>query len=520
MRSSKAGRADQEQTLTTRRCSAPIKRMSRARSGKPTKHSKLSPEAAVDQLEEHYQNAVAALEKAFDDYLNRSRPPSAKERSAFRYPLLRVMYNDVPKPPPLSRRAFAKLQRAGVYETTITHPGYFRDYLLEQLRPLVAEYGAEIEVTTSDQEIPYPYILERTQEIAEAGVNVGELARYFPTPNLALVGDQIADGLVSLEPGTSYPLALFDAVRVDFSLRRLVHYTGSDWRNTQRWLLLTNYHRYVDQFVRLAIEQLQSGGPFERLVLPDNITIDRGTPTKEAERSIAASQWQKYQMPAYHLVGAGGEGVTLVNIGVGPSNAKNITDHLAVLRPHCWLMVGHCGGLRESQSIGDYVLAHAYLRQDRILDALVPPEVPVPALAEIQVALQDAAATVTGQRGDALKQRLRTGTVVTNADRNWELQFAQQRRQINISRAIAVDMECGTIAAQGFRLRVPYGTLLCVSDKPLHGEIKLPGAANAFYETAVAQHLEIGLEAIALLKMRLDTLHSRKLRSFEEPPFR
>jgi len=151
---------------------------------------------------------------------------------------------------------------------------------------------------------------------------------------------------------------------------------------------------------------------------------------------------------------------------------------------------------------------------------LVPPEVPVPALAEIQVALQDAAATVTGQRGDALKQRLRTGTVVTNDDRNWELQFAQQRRQINISRAIAVDMECGTIAAQGFRLRVPYGTLLCVSDKPLHGEIKLPGAANAFYETAVAQHLEIGLEAIALLKMRLDTLHSRKLRSFEEPPFR
>ncbi len=494
--------------------------MSRARGGKPTKHSKLSPEAAVDQLEERYQIAAAALERAFDSYLHRSKPPSAKERSAFRYPLLRVLYNDVPEPPPMSRRAFAKLQRPGVYETTITHPGYFRDYLLEQLRPLVSEYGAEIEVAESDQEIPYPYVLERTHEVTEAGVNAGELARHFPTPNLALVGDQIADGLVSSEPGASYPLALFDAVRVDFSLRRLVHYTGSDWRNTQRWLLLTNYHRYVDQFVRLAVEQLQGGGAFEQLVLPDNIKIDRGTPTAEAEERIAASQWQKYQMPAYHLVGARGEGVTLVNIGVGPSNAKNITDHLAVLRPHCWLMVGHCGGLRESQSIGDYVLAHAYLRQDRILDALVPPEVPIPALAEIQVALQDAAAKVTGQHGDTLKQRLRTGTVVTNDDRNWELRFAQQRRLINISRAIAVDMESGTIAAQGFRLRVPYGTLLCVSDKPLHGEIKLPGAANAFYETAVAQHLEIGLEAIGLLKTRLDTLHSRKLRSFEEPPFR
>jgi AMP nucleosidase len=183
-------------------------------------------------------------------------------------------------------------------------------------------------------------------------------------------------------------------------------------------------------------------------------------------------------------------------------------------------MVGHCGGLRESQSIGDYVLAHAYLRQDRILDTLVPPDIPIPALAEVQVALQDAAAEITGERGEALRRRLRTGTVVTNDDRNWELRFSQERKRINLSRAIAVDMESGTIAAQGFRLRVPYGTLLCVSDKPLHGEIKLPGAANAFYETAVAQHLDIGLAALGLLQQRRDTLHSRKLRSFDEPPFR
>jgi AMP nucleosidase len=256
------------------------------------------------------------------------------------------------------------------------------------------------------------------------------------------------------------------------------------------------------------------------LVLPGNTVIDRQTSASEAERRISEAPWHRYQMPSYHLVGAEGEGVSLVNIGVGPSNAKNITDHIAVLRPHCWLMVGHCGGLRESQSIGDYVLAHAYLRQDHILDSLVPPDVPIPALAEIQVALQQAAAAITGQHGDALKQRLRTGTVVTNDDRNWELRFAQERRRINLSRAIAVDMESGTIAAQGFRLRVPYGTLLCVSDKPLHGEIKLPGAANAFYETAVAQHLEIGLAAIELLKQQGDSLHSRKLRSFEEPPFR
>jgi AMP nucleosidase len=226
-------------------------------------------------------------------------------------------------------------------------------------------------------------------------------------------------------------------------------------------------------------------------------------------------------MPAYHLTRNDGKGgVTLVNIGVGPSNAKTITDHLAVLRPNCWLMVGHCGGLRQSQRIGDYVLAHAYLRQDHILDSLVPPDIPIPALAEIQLALQSAAAEVTGEKGEALKERLRTGTVMTNDDRNWELRWTQERMRINLSRAIAVDMESGTLAAQGYRLRVPYGTLLCVSDKPLHGEIKLPGAANAFYDRAVGEHLLIGLAALDKLREDREGLHSRKLRSFDEPPFR
>jgi AMP nucleosidase len=110
--------------------------------------------------------------------------------------------------------------------------------------------------------------------------------------------------------------------------------------------------------------------------------------------------------------------------------------------------------------------------------------------------------------------------VVTYDDRNWELRWSQERRPINLSRAIAVDMESGTLAAQGYRLRVPYGTLLCVSDKPLHGEIKLPGAASAFYERAVGEHLLIGLEAIDILHTQLGSLHSRKLRSFDEPPFR
>jgi AMP nucleosidase len=480
----------------------------------------LTPEGAVDRLEALYAGSCAALSRALERYLATGTPPTPEERAAFRYPLLRVVCHHIGAAA-RTRRAFAKFQQPGAYETTVTHPRHFRNYLLEQLVPLVKEYGAEIEVGVSNREIPYPFVLERVEEIAKPGTAAIELARYFPTPLLRLVGDEVADGLWPVAEGGPRPLALFDAVRVDFSLHRLVHYTGGDWRNVQNWILLTNFHRYVDQFLRWGASRLGANDFYERIVLPGGGEIRRGHDTPdEAEKAVAASPWHRFQMPAYHLVAPDRQGVTLINIGVGPSNAKNITDHLAVLRPNCWLMVGHCAGLRQSQQIGDYVLAHAYLRQDRILDAVVPLDMPIPALAEVQIALQDAAAVVTGEKGDALKQRLRTGTVVTTDDRNWELRYAQESRRFNLSRAIALDMESGTIAANGYRLRVPYGTLLCVSDKPLHGKIKLPDAANAFYASAVAQHLEIGLKALDLLRERQDTLHSRKLRSFDEPPFR
>jgi AMP nucleosidase len=96
-----------------------------------------------------------------------------------------------------------------------------------------------------------------------------------------------------------------------------------------------------------------------------------------------------------------------------------------------------------------------------------------------------------------MKSRVRTGTVFTTADRNWELRFSDHATALNQSRAIAVDMESATIAANGFRFRVPYGTLLCVSDKPAHGELKLGGVADSFYRERVRQHLMVGIETAA-----------------------
>ena len=313
------------------------------------------------------------------------------------------------------------------------------------------------------------------------------------------------------------PLALFDGLRTDFSLARLAHYTGTAPENFQRFILFTNYHRYVDEFVDWAGAQLGQND-YSTLSGAGGLLLDK--PVDNARELLSDTAWRRHQMPAYHLTRPDRSGISLVNIGVGPSNAKTICDHLAVLRPEAWLMIGHCGGLRDTQRIGDYVLAHAYLRDDHVLDPVLPPEIPIPAIAEVQLALAKAAEIVSGETGANLKKRMRTGTVVTTDDRNWELRYTHSARRLSLSRAVGIDMESATIAAQGYRFRVPYGTLLCVSDKPLHGEIKLPGQANRFYEEAIAAHLKIGTTACDLLRAEGARLHSRKLRAFDEPPFR
>jgi AMP nucleosidase len=298
----------------------------------------------------------------------------------------------------------------------------------------------------------------------------------------------------------------------------LQHYTATAPAHFQNFVLFTNYQFYVDEFCARARALMASGeSEYEALVEPGN----RITRLGESAASGPAAPTRLPQMPAYHLLRPNNSGITVVNIGVGPSNAKTITDHIAVLRPHAWLMLGHCAGLRTSQQLGDYVLAHGYVREDHVLDADLPTWVPVPPLAEVQVALEQAVEEVAGLSGWDLKRIMRTGTVATIDNRNWELRdHLEPVQRFAQSRAIALDMESATIAANGFRFRVPYGTLLCVSDKPLHGELKLPGMATAFYQRQVGQHLEIGIRALEKLRdMAPERLHSRKLRSFMEWAF-
>jgi len=471
-----------------------------------------------EEISRLYDQAVATLRADILAYAaDGTIPPQRKrEDGSYAYPELRLHFDGQGSPKDRSR-AFGRLEQPGTYATTITRPALFADYLQEQLELITRDYEVRLEVAPSRQEIPFPYVLDGEAGAAMAGIAPTELANHFPATDLALIGDELADGHEVSEPDHELPLSLFDGLRTDYSLARLAHYTGTRTEDFQHFILFTNYHRYVDEFVDWAAQQIGTDG-YTGLTGAGGLGISERTDDARAQLSDTA--WRKHQMPAYHLTREDKTGITLVNIGVGPSNAKTICDHLAVLRPHSWLMIGHCGGLRSSQKIGDFVLAHAYLRDDHVLDGVLPPEIPIPPIAEVQQALAGAAEAVSGTQGANLKQRMRTGTVVTTDDRNWELLFTRSAKRFSQSRAIAIEMESATIAAQGYRFRVPYGTLLCVSDKPLHGEIKLPGQANQFYEEAIAAHLQMGIEACKRLRDEGDRLHSRKLRAFNEPPFR
>ena len=481
------------------------------------------PAAALAQVRHIYDNSISSLRDSLQRFVNGQELP-AHVRAC--YPFVRVQTSTVARAD--SRLSYGFVAGPGTYETTLTRPDLFGDYYLDQFRLLQRNHAVTLEVGTSAQPIPVHFSFAEHDHIEGSLTAERRLLMrdVFDLPDLSAMDDGSANGTYEPEPGVPQPLALFTAPRVDYSLHRLRHYTGTAPEHFQNFVLFTNYQFYIDEFIKLGHQTMaDTGSSYTAFVEPGNVITRRADQPSRPGDELGVAPPRLPQMPAYHLERPDRSGITMVNIGVGPSNAKTITDHIAVLRPHAWLMLGHCAGLRNTQQLGDYVLAHGYVREDHVLDEDLPLWVPIPPLAEVQLALEQAVADVTQLQGYELKKIMRTGTVASTDNRNWELlpfrhKDTTPERRFSQSRAVALDMESATIAANGFRFRGPYRTFMCVSDKPLHGEIKLPGMANHFYRERVDQHLRIGMRAIDLLRQeRLGQLHSRKLRSFAEVAF-
>ena len=310
---------------------------------------------AVQLLRHLYERNTAFLRESFAS-LAKDQP--LRRFRAF-YPEVRISTSSYAQID--SRYAYGHMYDPGHYSTTITRPDLFETYLVDQLGLIMRNHGVPVTIAESETPIPLHFaFLEGTHvEGSIADRLMRPLRDIFDVPDLNATDDLIANGTYEPAPGEPMPLAPFTAQRIDYSLHRLSHYTATSPNHFQNFVLFTNYQFYIDEFCNHARElMVNGGGGYEAFVEPGNLITQAG----ESGPSEGSHPPRLPQMPAYHLVKPGHSGITMVNIGVGPSNAKTITDHIAVLRPHAWLMLGHCGGLRNTQALGDYVLAHAYVR--------------------------------------------------------------------------------------------------------------------------------------------------------------
>lgn len=263
-------------------------------------------------------------------------------------------------------------------------------------------------------------------------------------------------------------LFLFTPERIELSCDRLKHYTNTDPNDFQQHILITNYSMYMEMFQQLFPNAVSSKG--------------------------------SAQMPTLHAKQKNKRGISMINMGVGPANAKTLTDQIAVLRPSCMIMIGHCGGLKNHQNIGDFLLADKFIRDDHVLDVVLSQKIPATSTLIINTLLLN----------EIQKRKFpyRIGTVFTTNNRDWEYKISHYQTIFQESRSYGIDMESSVVCGQGFRYKIPNATLLMVSDKPLHGKLKLSKSAEDFYHKSKKAHVEIAISAIkaldAIKKTHLD----------------
>ena len=357
---------------------------------------------------------------------------------------------------------------SGYYGTTISHPDVLYHYYKEQFRIIIHEHRVPIWIGYSNYPISLTFIdedlfnkLTRSKKLCSS---------HLPCMK------RIQNGLQ--DNNQIRPLSVFHGERTGYSLNRLHHYCGTEAKFFQNTVIFANYHMYAQLFIDYGQEQVLSG-KYSTLLGP-------GIQFTRKDGWIKNEKVFNPQMPAYHLVGEKRNGITLVNVNVGPSNVKTITDHIAVLRSHRWIMLGHCAGLRNDNKIGDYLIGHNYVRYDYVLDPYVPKHVPITSSSYLSKLFL----RVTEGRTDT---NVTLGTIVTTGDRNWELNPLMVD-EFSEAKAVGIDMESATIATNAFRFGVESLSFLCISDMPLHGAPKLTSMAKDFYKTKTDSHFHICIE--------------------------
>src|SRR2546427_459958 len=253
--------------------------------------------AAVARLEEIYERNTGFLRDRFEAYAN-GEPLAARMRAT--YPFVRIRTDTYARLD--SRLSYGFVSGPGVHETTITRADLFRAYFTEQIGLLVQNHGVPVEIGESDEPIAIHFAYRRDINIAASvATRDRPLRDLFDTPDLATIDDAIVNG--TRPAGPRQPLAMFRAARVDYSLHRLYHYTGTDPEHFQNFVIFTNYQFYVDAFARLCHEHMASGHPgSDAFVEPGNV-ITRNARLGGGTSGVVPERMP--QMPAFHLVEPG-----------------------------------------------------------------------------------------------------------------------------------------------------------------------------------------------------------------------
>ncbi len=231
----------------------------------------------------------------------------------------------------------------------------------------------------------------------------------------------------------------------------LPRYTGMPLEKFGKYILLTNFFNYVEQFASMHGADIYG--------------IDR---TMQAATSS--------------------EGITIINFGMGSANAATIMDLLTAVQPEGVLFLGKCGGLKPSTELGHFILPIAAIRGDGTSDDYLDPKVPAMPSFKLH--------KFVSEKIMAHNMEYRTGTVYTMNRRVWEHDdnFKDRLRDL---RALAIDMETATIFAVGHYNEISRGALLLVSDTPMTPDgVKTEASDKKVTQNFAHLHLQIGIEAM------------------------
>ena len=241
----------------------------------------------------------------------------------------------------------------------------------------------------------------------------------------------------------------------------LHRYTGTNPDSFGRWILLTNFQNYVEKFAEKF-----------------NISINgMNSPMTSATNS---------------------QGLSIINFGIGSSNAATIMDLLSCVKPKGVLFLGKCGGLKKTTELGHFILPIAAIRGEGTSDDYFPKEVP----AMPSFKLHKHMSQILVEQ----KIEYRTGVVYTTNRRVWEHdnEFKDYLRKI---RVLGIDMETATLFITGFANGINRGALLLVSDTPMIPEgVKTEKSDKEVTLKYVDLHINLGIEAMTRIGIEGETI--------------